>query len=92
MTNVDFGIALLLITFNALPIQTIAMEAVTLEQLIDTDQVVIDEQIDLDLSAKEELTDQPSEDNILERGEIKINRSEERRVGKECRSRWSPYH
>ena len=73
MTNVDFGIALLLTTFNALPIQTVAMEAVTLEQLIDTDQVVIDEQIDLDLSAKEELTDQPSEDNILERGEIKIN-------------------
>ena len=23
---------------------------------------------------------------------IKVNRSEERRVGKECRSRWSPYH
>ena len=23
---------------------------------------------------------------------IKINRSEERRIGKECRSRWSPYH
>ena len=22
----------------------------------------------------------------------KIHRSEERRVGKECRSRWSPYH
>ena len=22
----------------------------------------------------------------------KIERSEERRVGKECRSRWSPYH
>ena len=22
----------------------------------------------------------------------RINRSEERRVGKECRSRWSPYH
>ena len=22
---------------------------------------------------------------------VKINRSEERRVGKECRSRWSPY-
>ena len=22
----------------------------------------------------------------------KPNRSEERRVGKECRSRWSPYH
>ena len=24
--------------------------------------------------------------------EHKKNRSEERRVGKECRSRWSPYH
>ena len=23
---------------------------------------------------------------------ISDNRSEERRVGKECRSRWSPYH
>ena len=23
---------------------------------------------------------------------LKIHRSEERRVGKECRSRWSPYH
>ena len=24
--------------------------------------------------------------------EISVHRSEERRVGKECRSRWSPYH
>ena len=24
--------------------------------------------------------------------EASANRSEERRVGKECRSRWSPYH
>ena len=24
--------------------------------------------------------------------QIVFNRSEERRVGKECRSRWSPYH
>ena len=24
--------------------------------------------------------------------EMSIPRSEERRVGKECRSRWSPYH
>ena len=23
---------------------------------------------------------------------LPLNRSEERRVGKECRSRWSPYH
>src|SRR5574341_854864 len=25
-------------------------------------------------------------------GRLRMNRSEERRVGKECRSRWSPYH
>ena len=27
-----------------------------------------------------------------ERGVLLLNRSEERRVGKECKSRWSPYH
>ena len=31
----------------------------------------------------------PEENRVLER---KVFRSEERRVGKECRSRWSPYH
>src|SRR2546425_12292881 len=38
-------------------------------------------------------------ENVLERvialvpgPEITLDRSEERRVGKECRSRWSPYH
>ena len=30
--------------------------------------------------------------NYLETGEPVGSRSEERRVGKECRSRWSPYH
>src|SRR2546422_8910128 len=25
-------------------------------------------------------------------GNVEVARSEERRVGKECRSRWSPYH
>ena len=29
---------------------------------------------------------------ISEQGKILSRRSEERRVGKECRSRWSPYH
>ena len=28
----------------------------------------------------------------LEKTGLKHDRSEERRVGKECRSRWSPYH
>ena len=29
---------------------------------------------------------------IAVNGAIVVGRSEERRVGKECRSRWSPYH
>ena len=28
----------------------------------------------------------------IKQPDVKIDRSEERRVGKECRSRWSPYH
>ncbi len=31
-------------------------------------------------------------DNLKEIEDIGVERSEERRVGKECRSRWSPYH
>ena len=31
-------------------------------------------------------------DTFPERFRIMDSRSEERRVGKECRSRWSPYH
>ena len=30
--------------------------------------------------------------NRLKKWDYGYNRSEERRVGKECRSRWSPYH
>ena len=31
------------------------------------------------------------EENELDKNSV-VSRSEERRVGKECRSRWSPYH
>ena len=34
------------------------------------------------------LSEKAVQDFVLQ----KLNRSEERRVGKECRSRWSPYH
>ena len=30
--------------------------------------------------------------SAIEAGTMVLLRSEERRVGKECRSRWSPYH
>ena len=61
----------------------------------------------LDVVSSEELDlfsdDDPSEGASLGRGELPSEdlefissedeaRSEERRVGKECRSRWSPYH
>src|SRR6266478_4438003 len=29
---------------------------------------------------------------VVNQGDETVRRSEERRVGKECRSRWSPYH
>ena len=31
-------------------------------------------------------------DELLKNSQVILYRSEERRVGKECRSRWSPYH
>ena len=41
----------------------------------------------------EEIPDGGLDFNLLaEKEQFEINRSEERRVGKECRSRWSPYH
>src|ERR1044072_2451056 len=36
--------------------------------------------------------DKPLPENDAKKEDEKIQRSEERRVGKECRSRWSPYH
>ena len=38
------------------------------------------------------LIQDPEEERRLARRAQKGDRSEERRVGKECRSRWSPYH
>ena len=39
------------------------------------------------------ILDPINENNIIKTNEECIwKRSEERRVGKECRSRWSPYH
>src|SRR5256885_8263535 len=37
-------------------------------------------------------TTQPTPGDVAEDFDPDILRSEERRVGKECRSRWSPYH
>ena len=56
----------------------------------DYEQLVINETIDGLFSSYR------IDRNSLPKGfflyEIRWDRSEERRVGKECRSRWSPYH
>ena len=42
--------------------------------------------------SKTQLADRQEVQNNLQKNYDSIDRSEERRVGKECRSRWSPYH
>ena len=39
-----------------------------------------------------QINDTPGIEFVIVSGDITNIRSEERRVGKECRSRWSPYH
>src|SRR2546422_9643610 len=51
----------------------------------------------IDLGMLQRLADSPGPTDLdpVHRGavaETEVHRSEERRVGKECRSRWSPYH
>ena len=36
--------------------------------------------------------DKSYDGKVLVVKDLQLDRSEERRVGKECRSRWSPYH
>ena len=44
------------------------------------------------LSALTDALWQQYESELVELAIEELDRSEERRVGKECRSRWSPYH
>ena len=53
--------------------------------LTDKQRVILTEYYDEDLS----LAEIAENLGITRQG---VRRSEERRVGKECRSRWSPYH
>ena len=70
-------------------------------------EVMVDGKLDDDKATKALKKAYPNESNVLVKGveyktelrgmtveDFKANsiRSEERRVGKECRSRWSPYH
>ena len=50
-------------------------------------KVIIVEDVKLELKGTEEIFR-----HEIPNAEVIGTRSEERRVGKECRSRWSPYH
>src|SRR3712207_8897826 len=56
--------------------------------LTDIFYLLDDYVIDPDLRDSGDITDE----ELVARVRAALNRSEERRVGKECRSRWSPYH
>ena len=45
-----------------------------------------------EIEEAQKLLNQAEEESSIEDELKDIPRSEERRVGKECRSRWSPYH
>ena len=68
--------------------------AISIPRFLNSDKLTADIYVGgkleetIDLSAVEKkYTISPNSDPKVE-----ITRSEERRVGKECRSRWSPYH
>ena len=73
------------------------------QKLMNQNQRLIQESKDKIANLEDELMELPRElaranEKLLTEtlkvcyGKMNSNRSEERRVGKECRSRWSPYH
>ena len=55
------------------------------------DILIVDDEIGIRDLLSDILQDEGYTVNLAENTE-EVLRSEERRVGKECRSRWSPYH
>ena len=69
------------------------ISAADLKQYIETEES--DPVLEVKLQALESLIRKYTNNNFQLRSirsQSAVLRSEERRVGKECRSRWSPYH
>src|SRR3712207_9547986 len=65
----------------------------TSSDLLDTALAVqLTDATDVLLAKADRLVAALRDHGVAHRGTIRGGRSEERRVGKECRSRWSPYH
>ena len=65
------------------------------EIMLDGQDTVSESETQDDTQAGNDATEDLAEAKIsaeAELSEMPVERSEERRVGKECRSRWSPYH
>ena len=62
------------------------------QQCINQVPTFADHWVELEAKHKKIDTTTPAMGEQWAGGTLIINRSEERRVGKECRSRWSPYH
>ena len=71
--------------------ETIEEDFESAESVGDLDTEEIAEDVEEDFEPAESVGDLDTEE-IAEDVEEDFERSEERRVGKECRSRWSPYH
>ena len=79
------------------PIAVIRGYADMLDRWGKEDESILDESIDAIKNESEHMQKLVEQLLFLARGDsgrnnLRIERSEERRVGKECRSRWSPYH
>ena len=78
--------------------QYIRQMLITMKGEIDSNTVIVGDfntpLTPMDRSSKQKINEetQALNDTIEQINLIDIYRSEERRVGKECRSRWSPYH
>ena len=60
------------------------------ERIIEQEQLEEQKNVLSEIKCQNEALQQ--ENKMLQQHIDKYSRSEERRVGKECRSRWSPYH
>ena len=71
-------------------LEGLRLELLKLRSMLLSEENSMPEELEEISRAREEIRKGESEDlkALLE----EFGRSEERRVGKECRSRWSPYH
>ena len=63
-----------------------------LEKKTEVEVIASPKPVAQDVLVKQENTEESIEQKEVLTGNVINSRSEERRVGKECRSRWSPYH